>query len=346
MAERKNFSGDRVAAFDYLGAARQSLMILKNDMSFNKLLTGSRTLDLPEGVRVYVACVFGQDTIDINVPPGTAVEALVRRQVQEEGRTIDAVPIESEYQSAFIKFDFTDNAFCNDRGILAMTKTLPAPAYRIYICGGVGNTLDEYSDSREYPVLWSTVSGWHPLGLRSSLFRPEKSGWAYAISADGAWVAGYVKEFDSTAGGGRYLKRACVWKNPMGADSNVVKWDSANNSNSGVATRYSIACAIDGSTIRGNILYGFASGAEGLRWNGNDRSYPTGGQTQVAIPQVNVTRFSADRRVEVDGAGKAGYYRLDGGPWIKYSQNGNFQSMAVVGIQDPTPSPITTSISF
>lgn len=45
MAERKNFSGDRPAAFDYLGAARQSLMILKNDMSFNKLLTGSRTLE-------------------------------------------------------------------------------------------------------------------------------------------------------------------------------------------------------------------------------------------------------------------------------------------------------------
>lgn len=337
MAERKNFSGDRPAAFDYLGAARQSLMILKNDMSFNKLLTGSRTLDLPEGVRVYVACVFGQDTIDINVPPGTAVEALVRRQVQEEGRTIDAVPIEPEYESAFIKFDFTDNAFCNDRGILSMTKTFATPSYRIVICGGRGNSVEA-----AVPILWSSTSGMRRLALRDRIGAgDENSGWGYKLSADAAWVAGVVYVWDPTAvvqvgSKGAFIGRACVWKNPMTSDSNVIFWPAGN----GGPNNSSYASVIDSNgTIRGNGPG--TLGKTGLRWNGSHNGIGTFNLDSVAVPQTSGSVYSTDRKVEA----QSNRYRVNSGAWITYADSQHYAS-SVEGFQDPTPSPITTSISF
>lgn len=343
MAERKNFSGDRPAAFDYLGAARQSLMILKNDMSFNKLLTGSRTLDLPEGVRVYVACVFGQDTIDINVPPGTAVEALVRRQVAAESRTIDAVPIEPEYESAFIKFDFTDNAFCNDRGILIMTKTFPAPARRIYIGGyrddGNSRPITDPLHRGPRPVYFSPA-GLKYLGMNSGTFGDQAGGIVLGLTPDGGRPVGFVEVWD-VAGVfvpnpfpgkwvGGYIERPALWRDPLTRDANIAGWIS--NVNSGAQSNGRGKTVDASGTVRGEVQFG-----GGFRWNGNSGVVPTTGQSVPAdSPMV-----SADGRVRVN----TNTYQVDGGAPVAWGDSRCY-ARCVVSFQDPTPQPIVTSITF
>lgn len=348
MAERKNFSGDRSVAFDYLGAARQSLMILKNDMGFNKLLTGSRTLDLPEGVRVYVACVFGQDTIDINVPPGTAVEALVRRQVQEEGRTIDAVPIEPEYQSAFIKFDFTDNAFCNDRGILTMTRQSATPAPRVYIVGesreGNGRPTTDPGYQGIRPVYFSP-QGFRKLGLRNGTFQNERGGGAYGLSPDGLTAVGSVEVWDPQNGGsagnytGKYVPRACVWRAPLTSTANVVYWSFRIGGPSG-DTEFDRGDSNAWTTNNGGSdVRGGATGvASWFRWNGSNNSRKTSTTTQVFMQGTT----SPDGRLSVYN----NRYRIDGGAWVTWAADSRVWGTACTWFQDPTPSPITTSISF
>jgi hypothetical protein len=68
MAERKRFSGDREAAFDYLGIGRNLLDQMLLAMRLNNLQVLSRSVGLPNGVTITVSSMFGHHDIHIDVP--------------------------------------------------------------------------------------------------------------------------------------------------------------------------------------------------------------------------------------------------------------------------------------
>lgn len=68
---RKAYGGDTDSAQMYVSMARTQLGILKNLMSFQNLQQLSRTVTLANGVVVSVRSIFGQDAVDIYVPPGS-----------------------------------------------------------------------------------------------------------------------------------------------------------------------------------------------------------------------------------------------------------------------------------
>ena len=68
MAERRHFSGDREAAFDYLGLGRSLLDQLLLSMRMNNLQVLSHSTQLQNGVTITVSSVFGHNNISIDAP--------------------------------------------------------------------------------------------------------------------------------------------------------------------------------------------------------------------------------------------------------------------------------------
>lgn len=66
---RKRLSDEPASTSPHIGYARVLLGMLKEFMRFNKLQQLSWTKDYPGGVRITVSSIFGQDTVDIQVPP-------------------------------------------------------------------------------------------------------------------------------------------------------------------------------------------------------------------------------------------------------------------------------------
>lgn len=84
---RKDLSGP--AAAPYIGPAREMLGELKQSMKLNDLKILSKTVDLPNGVRVMVQSVFGQDKISILAPTVSPEKTIL--PVEEALRPSDIV---------------------------------------------------------------------------------------------------------------------------------------------------------------------------------------------------------------------------------------------------------------
>lgn len=101
MAERKRLGADPEASAQYLGLARGLLDQLLLSMRMNSLQVLSRTVDLPNGVRITVSSVFGQHDIRIEAPenagPGLidAVQGIadVAEHMNLLGRLLDVVQV-------------------------------------------------------------------------------------------------------------------------------------------------------------------------------------------------------------------------------------------------------------
>lgn len=342
MAERKNFVGDREAAFDYLGTARQALMILKNDMRLGRLMTGMRNITLPGGVYVQVMSVYGQDNIMINVPPGTVAETVVKAQIAQARQPDDFVPIDpAAPENGFFEFKFTDSVPANDSGILTITRNPGAPARRIYIAGyrDDGNSLPITSPGYRGPSpVYFSPSGFRELDIDDAILQDQRGGQGLGLRADGLRVCGYVDVYDPTGAlvgttyGPTYVRRACIWRSPLSDSPNVTRWKSLGSGATDAQGESQAWVIENGGNVRGELQFG-----GGFVWDGNVTTFPTPGQTIPPTPGLT----SADGHVTVLN----NKYRIDSGPWVDWGDSLCY-AKCVVSFQDATPGPIVTSISF
>lgn len=285
---RKNFTGDRDTAIDYIGEAKQQLAILKNMMGFNQLTTLSRVIDYPGGVRITVASIHGQDFISVDAPPAALPDVIEQAQGRYE-RTADrrfltTKPKDIVYSSGSVTIEIT-----------------PPPL--IYIGGSRGN----------YPQYWASDSGLHSLGLRESY--NETRGDIFALSPNGQYPIGSVTVYDSTINpatifppinkGLPYgnVEHAAVWRSgPYSTgDADIAPWNNAGPQ--GWSRSYRMSADL-------GTVYGNTGGTGGFRWNGHSGSGLITGQAMQSAPGTT----SSDGRVTVSG----NTYQLDGGTPIAW----------------------------
>lgn len=119
MVERKRFAGD--GAQDYLGIGRNLLTQLKAAMRLNGLKVLTRTVDLPGGARITVGSMFGQDSVNILVPP--ELEAQVRAEMEAAAEA--AARREPIMGQLFDQVKFTSSVRLTITGPLVNDPSLP-----------------------------------------------------------------------------------------------------------------------------------------------------------------------------------------------------------------------------
>lgn len=82
MSVRYITSGNEFVAKGLLGAGRHQLSILKNAMSFQKLKQLQRTVRFNDGTIIKCSSCFGQDTINVFVPPMIPLPVKERKIVE------------------------------------------------------------------------------------------------------------------------------------------------------------------------------------------------------------------------------------------------------------------------
>lgn len=146
---RKDLTGDDTAG--YVGPARVLLGKLKNDMSFNGLSQGQRTLDLPDGTRIIATSMFGRDKLTIVT---TAGETQAVEPTTEETKSL---PIVHEDDAELQGVDIRSTVICGNSatelapngGIDSITAWVYQPGKDLYTVIenlGVGTICTSISD--------------------------------------------------------------------------------------------------------------------------------------------------------------------------------------------------------
>ena len=193
---RKSFSGDREAAVDYYGLAKSRLDELKNLMQLGGLQQLMRKFTLPGGVQLTVASVFGQDYIDVYVPPeGAAQPALA-----ETARVVEVVKTVYDAQEIgkFIAMTYGDSVRRSGAVYLTFIRPQPsiAQAPEVITIGNDANGSTAYRTSpttlqfipRTRPWVNSSVTGKRWLGTAGGVHHTVVTTMAH----DGSAFAGYV----------------------------------------------------------------------------------------------------------------------------------------------------------
>lgn len=296
MAERKRFSGDREAAFDYIGLGRTLLDALKQGMRMNGLQQLSRTVRLQNGVQITVSSVYGQDNVDISAPPELQDE--ISAQIEQADHRDELLPAEPVVQD-------TPRVL----GIGTAEKVTPVENITLTISRPmiyIGGTCVSG------PAYWTSDSGLH--ALSEGGFSGGRYGQVLALSPDGAIAVGSLEIYDphinhnldnpyTGASGPPYgwIARIAVWRSGYYNTGNpdIGPWVSGDPASRAVGT------SADKSQIWVDV------GGAGGRWDG--KSFSTiqfSGRAADAPPGP----ISADGRVRVSG----NKYSLDNGPWVEW----------------------------
>lgn len=179
---RKDFGleGDTEASAAYMGVARTQLGILKNQMQFNKLLQGSRTVQLEDGTRIQVSSRFGQDTVRVLTPaapqvsggvlPGVPVAENVVPTAEQPNLT---VPTSGRFMAVGIASDITTFyaiVWHNSREFVDIGMPPGVLAGAVNINQLLGLSRDGYAvgtagiNGAYIPYLWTKTHGYHVLG--------------------------------------------------------------------------------------------------------------------------------------------------------------------------------------
>lgn len=297
MAERKQFSGERGAAFDYLGLGRALLDGLKQGMRMNGLQQLSRTVRLQNGVQVTVSSVFGQDSVMIDAPPELREE--VEDQIEEAQRREILLPSETAQPSASQMLGIATSEKVQSPD----TVMLIIPRMSIYIGGTCISG----------PAYWTSDSGLHALS-EGGFSTGGKYGRVLALSPDGTIAVGALQIYDPTVNpatinpidgsGGKpygYIERIAVWRSGYynTGSPDIGPWKSGDPSSLAVGT------SDDKSYIWVDV------GGKGGRWDGTKwGAIQFSGRSADKPPGTT----SSDGRVVVSG----NKYRLDNGSWIEW----------------------------
>lgn len=181
MAERKRLDDGSAR---YLGLGRNLLAQLKQAMQVNRLQVLSRTIDLPDGVRITVASVFGQDEIRIDTSAAKAAQ-------QDEA---SASSVDGAAQYDLVNGTVATFVACSGSIEIYAETTDTQPAYDEIIL--VGYLTKNGSYNNRVAFWWSSVSGWIELGIGAGGYASE----AHAVSPDGQSVAGFTSGVTSQSG--------------------------------------------------------------------------------------------------------------------------------------------------
>ena len=299
---RKRLSGPEAAP--YMGYARKLLGMMKLQMQFNHLDQLQWVKDLPEGVRVLVQSVFGQDEIQISVP---VVKLKHPFGYQRKGY----IPMQHD-----IIVGFSGNSFTNPTATMPVTacywrngSVTQLPLHPDYatsmataiskngkvIVGAVGTNGAGFSYGGilrgDMPALWNNFGEPETIGLLPGYSK----GIALDVSEDGTVVVGYCFSGSSD--------EAFIW-NADGGIRSLGKLPGGSRSRA-------FAVSADGSKIAGDSEF---SGA--FTWT-NER-----GMQSLGVDGIG---FS----LSDDGAVLAGYYINDEGvdSAFRMEENGNFSRM-------------------
>lgn len=185
MAERKQFSGDRTASASYLTGARSMLAALKQAMSLSSLKVGTRTEILPNGVRITVSSMFGQDDIKIEVPAALTGRGVIAGDSSARGADEDNAEVQGRIESAVRNVGSIE---------IVATKTDVTPAYDEIIIVGYCTRANTY-DGR-VASWWSSIRGQKFLRIGAGGYASE----AHGISPDGEVIAGCTTGRTSSGG--------------------------------------------------------------------------------------------------------------------------------------------------
>lgn len=130
---RKDLTGDDTAA--YVGPARVLLGKLKNDMAFNSLAQGQRTLDLPDGTRIIATSMFGRDKLTIVTTAGE------QQSVEPTTEETKSLPVVHEDEAELESIDISGVVICgnsattldpNGGGVATISAWVYQPAKNLY----------------------------------------------------------------------------------------------------------------------------------------------------------------------------------------------------------------------
>lgn len=146
-AIKKVYGGDTAAAKMYTSMARTQLGILKNLMSFQNLQQLFRTVTLQNGVVISVRSIFGQDAVDIYVPPGSKAvgekPAIVSAIIHGVDYVAMSMPNPVPYRGVAI-------GVASNYSTTLTTEVLPPPVNALGLQGyAQRNTLHVYAGSVE-----------------------------------------------------------------------------------------------------------------------------------------------------------------------------------------------------
>lgn len=330
MVERKHFGGDREAAFDYLGIARNVLDALKASMRLNGLQVLARQVTLPNGVLLHVSSMFGQDSIRIEAPPELA------REVQDEvdalaedapalpifGTLTDTVQVASQLKLTVRVRDVIGggtglvNGQDPLREIITMPDSLVVTIVRttypvteptvfppqLFIGGQTSRGLT--------PFVWDDINGYTPLDIGNSVQR--RNGKVAGFSPSGTVIVGSVDVADPAAPG-NYPTHPAKWQ----SKTNQAQVQTGDNGDGFGSVAYE-------ATDTGGLVYCSGIALPGrnvptpwcLHWDGTN-----GGNAYLAQHQLvyqNLT--SPNKRMVVNGQ----KFQLDGGDWVNWGPNSDF----------------------
>ena len=339
---RRNFSGDRDVAQEYVGAGNTQMLILKNMMQLGGLQQMARTIDYPGGVKVKVACVFGQEYVSIYVPP--AAERVV---VADEPEEVVTNVFDPEEVGKLIRAEFDDEVRMANVAYGTFTKLVPGIP-KIFIGGSrfgsgtVGN----------HPVSWSTDLGYRTLGLRNNVFTGvETRGYVLGMSPDGQFPVGVVEvrypitvtitnPFDGRDNVTQtlvYHSVAAVWRSGTG-DADLIAWTRMSDRRNGEGSPGSPHTFAHQMPVSGGDVFGDEDGSSGFRWNGRSG----GGRSRATVTPVRHTAdspvlyTSPDGRAQVQGS----RYRVGSGAWVSWGGSADNASCIV---HIPQPDTTTTT---
>lgn len=198
-----------------------------------------RSIDLPNGVKLKVASIFGQDYVDIYVPPELQKPMIDAEEVQYVEK------VETEYDAQkineFVEKNFEDTVRTTSYFTLELTKVIqpPRPTPIVRAAG--------WNSGSNRAFLWGSDIGLRTLPLRAN----QVESYAAGISADGNKVFGWI--IDSRYSQKLPTKWASYSSSPVGPPSGssyIADQESDNGDEISVAS----------GSIGGGYMY----------WNGQD----------------------------------------------------------------------------